>query len=107
MIRARHQLWRSMVLRESSFGLCATCRFGRAVGSKHGSEFVLCKRSHDDPNYPKYPRVPVVQCPGYDAVPPMDREDAGLGDLADLNGIGGGDGSTVDPEDANRRAGDA
>ena len=54
-----------MVLRESYFGLCETCRHGRKVSSKRGSGFLLCRRSIDDPSYPKYPRTPVVQCPGY------------------------------------------
>ncbi len=80
MMRARRQLLRLMVLRESSFGLCATCRLGRTVGNKHGSKFVLCERSQGDPNSPRYPRTPVVQCPGYEAAPSRDRGEAGSSD---------------------------
>ncbi len=107
MMRARRQLLRLMVLRESSFGLCATCCFGRTVGNKHGSKFVLCERSQSDPNYPKYPRTPVVQCRGYEAAPSRDRGEAGSSDLAALHEIGGDDGGPVDPADADRGEGDA
>ena len=31
-----------------------------------GSEFSMCLRSKDDERYPKYPRVPVGSCPGYE-----------------------------------------
>jgi hypothetical protein len=27
----------------------------------------MCLRSKDEPAYPKYPRVPVRACPGYEA----------------------------------------
>lgn len=29
------------------------------------SSFVLCQKSETDPAYPKYPRLPVLECPGY------------------------------------------
>jgi hypothetical protein len=32
------------------------------------SRFYLCERSFTDPNYMKYPPIPVRACPGYDAV---------------------------------------
>jgi hypothetical protein len=36
------------------------------ITSDRGSTFYLCGRSADDPGFPKYPRLPVIQCPGYD-----------------------------------------
>jgi hypothetical protein len=36
------------------------------VESARGSNFWLCARSADDPRFPKYPRLPVLQCPGYE-----------------------------------------
>jgi hypothetical protein len=48
-------------------GLCADCRFMRLVQSDRGSAFFLCQRSLTDPSYPKYPRLPVLQCAGYDS----------------------------------------
>lgn len=26
----------------------------------------MCERSKSDPAYPKYPRLPVLECPGYE-----------------------------------------
>ncbi|MBF6600865.1 MAG: hypothetical protein IVW36_10195 [Dehalococcoidia bacterium] len=62
----------------SSIGLCATCAFARRVTSARRSVFLLCGRSRTDQGYPKYPRLPVVRCPGYErradsgAAPPKD-----------------------------------
>jgi hypothetical protein len=36
------------------------------VRTGRGSEFSLCKRSKTEPAYPKYPRVPVLVCRGYE-----------------------------------------
>ena len=38
----------------------------RLVRSGRGSRFSLCERSFDDPRFPKYPRVPVLSCPGFE-----------------------------------------
>ena len=48
-------------------GLCADCRFMRLIQSDRGSDFFLCQRSLTDPSYPKYPRLPVLECPGYES----------------------------------------
>jgi len=53
--------WKS---RESS-GLCADCAHSRAVESSRGSLFLLCELSRSDPRFAKYPRLPVLSCPGY------------------------------------------
>lgn len=60
-------------------GLCRTCGFGHRVPSSRGAEFWMCKRSDMEPvvdgpddalraatRFPKYPRLPVVECPGYE-----------------------------------------
>jgi hypothetical protein len=52
-------------------GLCAECRFVRRMKSDRGSVFYLCQRSVTDANFPKYPRLPVLQCAGYE---PEDSE---------------------------------
>jgi hypothetical protein len=36
------------------------------VRTGRGSEFSLCRRSRTDPAYAKYPRVPVLRCPGFE-----------------------------------------
>jgi hypothetical protein len=46
-------------------GLCSRCLHARRIESARGSEFLLCERSATDPAFPKYPRLPVVECPGY------------------------------------------
>jgi len=47
-------------------GLCDTCRHQRLVRNTRGSEFSLCERSRTDPAYPRYPRLPVAECPGHE-----------------------------------------
>ena len=51
----------------SSIGLCETCRHCRVIRSDRGSEFYLCERSFTEPEYAKYPRLPVLRCAGYEA----------------------------------------
>jgi hypothetical protein len=50
-------------------GLCATCAHCRLVESRR-SRFYLCERSRTDPAFPRYPRLPVVACRGYDEAQP-------------------------------------
>jgi hypothetical protein len=47
-------------------GLCDTCVFQRKVPNTRGSTFSLCNRSREDPAYPRYPRLPVLNCAGYE-----------------------------------------
>ncbi|MGH2855221.1 MAG: hypothetical protein ACRDLF_13625 [Solirubrobacteraceae bacterium] len=47
-------------------GLCDTCAFQRKVPNTRGSTFSLCNRSREDPSYPRYPRLPVRDCAGYE-----------------------------------------
>jgi hypothetical protein len=50
-------------------GLCDACVHQQVVRNTRGSVFSLCRRSRTDPAYPKYPRVPVRACPGYEPRP--------------------------------------
>jgi hypothetical protein len=47
-------------------GLCDSCRHQKLVGNTRGSRFSLCELAKTDPRFPKYPRVPVAACNGYD-----------------------------------------
>jgi hypothetical protein len=48
-------------------GLCDSCRHQRVVRNTRGSSFSLCERSKTEPeHYPRYPRLPVTACPGYE-----------------------------------------
>ena len=49
-----------------SMGLCDTCRHQRLVHTTRGSVFSLCERSKIDPDYPRYPRIPVLACRGHE-----------------------------------------
>jgi hypothetical protein len=46
-------------------GLCRDCRHARRVTTPR-SVFWLCGRSATDPSFPKYPRLPVLACHGYE-----------------------------------------
>ena len=47
-------------------GLCDSCAHQQVVRNTRGSSFSLCRRSREDPDYPRYPRVPVLECRGYE-----------------------------------------
>jgi len=47
-------------------GLCADCVYGHSVKSDRGSVFLLCELSRKDQRFAKYPRLPVLSCPGYE-----------------------------------------
>lgn len=47
-------------------GLCDRCCHQRLVPNTRGSVFSLCERSRTDPAYPRYPRLPVRACPGFE-----------------------------------------
>jgi hypothetical protein len=46
-------------------GLCGTCLHARVVRSDRGSVFYRCGLSDGDPQFPKYPRLPVIECAGW------------------------------------------
>ncbi len=39
-----------------------------AIVSDRGSEFWLCRKGLTDPEFAKYPKLPVTRCGGYEAV---------------------------------------
>ncbi len=51
-------------------GLCEGCRHTRVVETRTGSRFFLCQRSQDDPRFPRYPPLPVLQCIGFEPAAP-------------------------------------
>jgi hypothetical protein len=56
------------VLDSPDAGLCDTCRHQRVVTNTRGSRFSLCERSRNDPAFPRYPRLPVTSCAGYERI---------------------------------------
>ena len=47
-------------------GLCDSCRHQKLIKNTRGATFSLCARSLTDPEYPKYPPLPVIKCRGYE-----------------------------------------
>jgi hypothetical protein len=47
-------------------GLCAGCAHMRRIESARGATFYFCLRSFREPEFPKYPRLPVLECRGYE-----------------------------------------
>ncbi len=47
-------------------GLCNACAHQRLVKTGRGSVFSLCRRSKTDPSFPRYPRIPVQECRGFE-----------------------------------------
>jgi hypothetical protein len=50
-------------------GLCDSCRHQWLVPNTRGSVFSLCERSRTEPDFPRYPRLPVAECRGFDPRP--------------------------------------
>lgn len=48
-------------------GLCATCRHAAVLASR-SSAYLRCGMAALDPSFPRYPRLPVVACRGYERV---------------------------------------
>ena len=46
-------------------GQCDDCRHLEVVRSKR-SAFVRCRLADTDPRFPRYPRLPVLACAGYE-----------------------------------------
>jgi len=57
-------------------GLCAECVHGRRIESDRGAVFWLCELATTDAGFPKYPRLPVIECEGFE----RDREGFGTTD---------------------------
>jgi len=57
-------------------GLCDRCRHQKVVRNTRGSSFSLCARAREDDRYPKYPRLPVTRCPGFEEREPAAAQDA-------------------------------
>ena len=47
-------------------GLCPQCQHVKVVTTDRGSTFYMCRRSHDDRRFTRYPPQPVVACTGFE-----------------------------------------
>lgn len=46
-------------------GLCRGCLHRQEIVPPKGSVYLLCRLGLTDPTFPKYPRLPVLECRGY------------------------------------------
>ena len=51
--------------RDAAVGLCLTCRHSRRVPTPRAT-YWLCELAASDSRFEKYPRLPVLACPGYE-----------------------------------------
>ncbi|MCI2424065.1 hypothetical protein MOQ72_42375 [Saccharopolyspora sp. K220] len=48
-------------------GLCRTCRHPSLNQTKRGTTYLRCTRAKWDERLPRYPRLPVLECVGFEA----------------------------------------
>lgn len=58
-------------------GLCQHCANARTVRSRTGSTFILCRLHRTDPEFDRYPVLPVLECRGYEPDDGMEEERGG------------------------------
>jgi hypothetical protein len=49
-------------------GLCQTCRHAKLNQTRRGTAYLRCGRSAWDERLVRYPQLPVLACPGFEAV---------------------------------------
>jgi hypothetical protein len=49
-------------------GLCDRCRHASRIESRRGSVFLRCRLADGDAEIPRYPRLPVLECGGFEPV---------------------------------------
>jgi propionyl-CoA synthetase len=55
--------WRKL---GSAPGLCAACRHAKLSETRRGTAYLRCLRAAWDAALPRYPRLPVSQCTGFE-----------------------------------------
>src|SRR5438552_11724873 len=60
-------------------GLCADCKNMRLIKSDRASVFYFCQLSASDARFPKYPRLPVLECAGYEKISTAEAQRRGEG----------------------------
>jgi hypothetical protein len=48
-------------------GLCASCRHAKTNATRRGTTYLRCLRAEWDDRLIRYPRLPVLTCPGYES----------------------------------------
>jgi hypothetical protein len=47
-------------------GLCGACKYAKLNETRRGTAYVRCTRAAWDDALPRYPRLPVTQCGGFE-----------------------------------------
>ena len=47
-------------------GLCASCQHAKLNATNRGTAYLPCTRAAWDSRLPRYPRLPVLECDGYE-----------------------------------------
>lgn len=55
---------------ETRPGLCESCEHARIVRGAR-SQFWMCARAESEPDFPRYPRLPVLSCAGHERGTPQ------------------------------------
>jgi hypothetical protein len=50
-------------------GLCETCRYAKLNQTRRGTVYLRCLRAEWDDRLPRYPRLPVSRCAGFEQAP--------------------------------------
>jgi hypothetical protein len=51
-------------------GLCGRCTHALIRPTNKGTTYLRCDRAGSDPRFPRYPRLPMISCPGFIATRP-------------------------------------
>lgn len=51
-------------------GLCAGCVHGHLNETRRGTAYLRCLKAQTDARFARYPRLPVLACPGFEATHP-------------------------------------
>ena len=54
-------------------GLCQTCVHAKLNETNRGTAYLRCTRAAWDTRLPRYPRLPVLECPGFEEAPDAHR----------------------------------
>ncbi|PYV90885.1 MAG: hypothetical protein DMG05_08715 [Acidobacteria bacterium] len=52
-------------LKQDPVGICRGCIHSKIITSSKGGIFYYCRLSESNPQFAKYPRLPVYRCPGF------------------------------------------
>jgi hypothetical protein len=55
-------------------GLCAGCRHARVNQTRRGPSYLRCQLAGIDDAYPRYPRLPVLSCAGFQPLQPAEQD---------------------------------